>query len=431
MSLPAVSRADRLLLGIVLVMAVLVGLATWLLRPPEKTGGVFQLPSTFYNAGYGAKASYLALDRLGFPVARLRRPIVAETLGGIGTLFVLEPLPLVDVGDRELAELAEWVKDGHALVVAPGSYFSGRREHGSFFAWFNMTEAREHSESDSGSGDNSGKRAANPAGGKRPADSRQPEVAEPIMAGIRKLTAGGNLRFSADEPLAGPLAELKPHVFWKDERGPLGLRAEFGNGEIIALANVYPLTNAGLGRGDNGLLVANIARQLSEQYPGQIAFDEYHLGFPQHDWSSLAMVELMLAGNWRWAVVQGLLVGLLALAAGAVRFGSAQDPALEPRRQHREFAEAAGRLLDEAGGTALVAETLYRHYRGQLCRLAHLEPEADDHRLASAVRSRSGLEIAGVLGDARTAAAARVSRQKLLTISRELHHIVEAISHGT
>jgi len=335
------------------------------------------------------------------------------------------------MGDQELTELAEWVKEGHALVVAPGSRLSGRREHGSFFAWFNMTEAREHNESDSASGDDSGKRAAAPVGGKRRADSRQPDAAEPIMAGIRELSAGGNLRFSADEPLAGLLADVKPHVFWKDGRGPLGLRVEFGNGEIIALADVYPLTNAGLGRGDNGLLLGNIVRQLSERYPGQIAFDEYHLGFPQHDWSALAMVELMLAGNWRWAVVQGLLVGLLALAAGAARFGSPQDPARKPRRQHREFAEAAGRLLDEAGGTAVAAETLYRHYRSQLCRLTHLEPEADDHRLASAVRSRSGLEVAGTLGAARAAAAAPVSRQRLLTISRELYHIVEAIAHGT
>ena len=31
------------------------------------------------------------LERLGFPVTRLRRPIVAETLKGIGTLVVLEP----------------------------------------------------------------------------------------------------------------------------------------------------------------------------------------------------------------------------------------------------------------------------------------------------------------------------------------------------
>jgi hypothetical protein len=88
-------------------------------------------------------------------------------------------------------------------------------------------------------------------------------------------------------------------------------------------------------------------------------------------------------------------------------------------------------LLDEGRATTVAAETLRRHYRGQLCRLALLEPEADDQRLASAIRSRWGLEIAGVLEEARNAVAVPVSRQKLLTISKGLYHIVEALAHGT
>ena len=165
------------------------------------------------------------------------------------------------------------------------------------------------------------------------------------------------------------MAKAEAHAFWKDEQGIIGLRAEFGKGTIIALADSFPLSNLGISEADNGLLLANVARELSDRYPGQVAFDEYHLGFPERDWSSLAMVKLLLAGPWRWAIGQAILVGLLGLYAGAVRFGSPQDVTRKPRRQHREFAESAGRLLDESGATALAAETLYRHYRDRLCRL--------------------------------------------------------------
>ena len=144
---------------------------------------------------------------------------------------------------------------------------------------------------------------------------------------------------------------MAPHAFWKDKAGIVGLRVEFGEGTIVALADPYPLTNLGISDADNGLLLANLARDLSARYPGQIAFDEFHLGFPQHDCSSVAMAKLMLAGPWRWAVAQAVVVAVLALWAGAVRFGSPRDVTLRRRRQHREFAEAAGRLLNEAGAT--------------------------------------------------------------------------------
>ena len=91
--------------------------------------------------------------------------------------------------------------------------------------------------------------------------------------------ADGPRRIPPKSPLAGPLEKLAPHVFWKDEQGIVGLWAKFGRGTIVALADTYPLSNVGLGDADNGLLLGNLARELSAHYPGQITFDEYHLGF--------------------------------------------------------------------------------------------------------------------------------------------------------
>ncbi len=483
MSRPGLSRTDRLLLGIVLVTALLVALVIWLIVPPEKSGGLVKQPSTFFNVGYGTKAAYQVLDRLGYPVARLRRPIGHQTLEPVGILFVLRPR--IGLRDFEMAQLEAWVKEGHALVVVPGqsdfdvSKKDGRateeasgavrgsdgavrgspdpaqglteglqdREEthgqthrrgqetraerkqrkgeslhpGSFFRdWFALDvvpgrdEETIHAHSDED----------------RPESGLEVDTSEPICAGIRELVAGSDYRFRK-APLQGPLAKRPAKTFWSDELGIVGVRVDVGQGTIVALADPYPLTNIGIGEADNGLLLGNMVRELSEQYPGEVAFDEYHLGFGERDWSAVAMAKLMLIGPWRWAVSQAVLVGLLALYGAAVRFGSPQDVVYKPRRQHREFAEAAGRLLNEAGATSLAAATLYRHYRDRLCRLVHLEPEVDDARLARAVRDRSGHEIDDLLQQAQGAVSGRVGRQELFTMTQKLHRVVEALDHGT
>jgi hypothetical protein len=258
-----------------------------------------------------------------------------------------------------------------------------------------------------------------------------PKSADPLTAGTTRLVAAEMWRFDVEKPLKGPLEKMPVHPFWRDEHGLVGVRVDVDDGVVIGLADAYPLSNLGISDADNGLLLANLVRDLSDRYPGQVAFDEYHHGFAQRDASSVAIAKLVFTGDWRWAVGQAILVGILALSAKVVRFGSPRDVTLKPRRQHREFAEAAGRLLDEAGATSLAAETLFRHYRERLCRLMDLEPQVLDRTLSEAVLARSDHEIAGVLLEARMAITGGTSRPRLLAITRKLHHVVEALEHGT
>jgi len=452
MSLPRLSRGDRLLWSVVLVATAMTALVTWLLLPPEKTGGIVERPSTFYNVGFGTKAAYLALDRLGYPVKRLRRPISEETLAGIGILFILKPS--VGLQDYEMKELEGWVRQGHVLVVVPGRSElriaekrgraatppeapepSGpsqrsrrselRRRLGTAFEdWFGVGRAA------AGREQRPAAHAGDSAGVDQSASGVELDASDPLGAGIRHLVPGSDVRF-AKPALRGPLANAPAKTFWKDEQGTFGLRVIDGDGAIVALADAYPFSNLGIGEADNGLLLGNIVRELSRLSPGDIAFDEYHLGFPERDWSPVAMAKLMLSGPWRWAAAQALVIAVLALYAGAVRFGSPRDITRKPRRQHREFAEAAGRLLDEGRATSLAAETLSRYYRDRLCRALQLESEADNARLSQAALARSGQDIARLLAQAQGAATRRVGRQELLTIAQGLHRVVEAIDHGS
>jgi hypothetical protein len=437
MSLPGLSRADRLLLGIVLLTAVLLALFTFLLLPPEKTGGLLRQPSTFIDTGYGTKAAYLVLDRLGCPVTRLRRPLTAESLDGIGTLFILRPV--VGLQDWEMEDLQAWVSEGHALVIVPErSSFelddeddhpsavhdsktkdSPRHRRAYFDDWFSLR-----------SGVNDRKRETGESESTSPGSGTMLDAREPLCAGVNQLTTVSRLRFGKS-PLHGPLADTAAETFWKDKLGGIGMRVQLGEGTIIALADANPFSNLGIGEADNGIFLANLAGQLSSAYPGKIAFDEFHLGFAERDLSPVAIAKLMLVGPWRWAVAQAILVGMIAVYAGAVRFGSPRDVTRRQRREHREFAEAAGRLLDEAGATFLTAQTLYRHYRERICRSLHLEADLDDARLAEAVRKRAGPEAAASLAQAQRAMSARVSRPTILTISQKLHHVAEAVEHGS
>jgi hypothetical protein len=425
MSLPALARVDRILLSILVLGALSAALLHWLLAPPEKTGGLARLPSTFFNVSSGAKAAYDVLDQLQYPVTRVRRRISADLLDGVGVLFILRPE--VGLAREEIAELQGWIEEGHALVVVPGSpseiiSIRDKDSHDVFLdGWFKWQEtpAKSHEQDE----------AFPPA--ERAAPLRKVHAGGPLMAGIAELAVPEGRRFDPESPCRGYLADAPAHSFRNDPRGTIGLQAACGDGAIVALADEYPLTNVGISEGDNGLLLANLARDLSARYPGKVAFDEFHLGLAEHDVSAVAIVKLMMCGPWRWAALQAALVGVLALVARAVRFGSPQDVVHKPRRQHREFAEAAGRLFEEAGAASLAAETLYRYYRERVCRLLLAGPQNDDQQLNDLVERRAGPAVAAALRQAQEALQGPLGRQKLLAVSQKLHRVAEALDHGT
>ena len=424
MSLPALARVDRILLSILLLGALLVALLHGLLAPPEKTGGIRQQPSTFFNVGYGAKAAYDVLDELKYRVTRLRRRISADSLRGMGVLFLLRP----DEGlaREEVVALEDWVGQGHALILVPGVApraltIRADRSHDDLLdGWFNWNDAPAPAKPTD---------AFSPA--QRVATLRKVESGHPLTAGITELAVPEGRRFDTKSPFRRHLEDAAPRVFWKDSQGIVGLQTRSGNGMVIALADEYPLTNIGIGEADNGLLLANIVREMSGRYPGKVAFDEFHLGFAERDVAPVAIFKLLASGPWRWAAVQAALIGVLALFARSVRFGAPQDVVRKPRRQQREFAEAAGRLFDEAGATSLAAETLSRYYRERICKLLLFEPQVEDRQLLEAVERRAGSTIAAELRQARETLQGHVSRQKLLAVSQTLHRVAEALDHGT
>ncbi len=406
-----------MMVGILLPMALLGTLITWLAMPPKKEGRWVREPSTFFNTGSGAKAAYLVLERLGYDVVRLREPFSPDRLAGVEVLWILEPTFGLEKDERKA--LSDWLESGGRLVLAPGVRPFVARAGGDwlFDNWFNTIST------------SSPAKDAWQAISQKRGESLSEN--DPLFAGVNEMTARGESRFPNNSPLKGPLANAPARVFWADDLGTVAMRVSVDEGEIIALADTHFLTNRGLDEADNAVFLANLARQASHATGGgTVAFDEIHHGFPLSGDPWVAIAKMMLAEHWGWGIVQASLVLLLALYALGVRFGRPVDVVMKQRRQHGEFAEAAGRTLHDAQANELVYRTLWQHYRGLLARSVNARPESTPAELATAIRAQSGVDVAAVLEEAEAKQATRVSRTEVFAMCSDLERVATALQQA-
>jgi len=412
------SRSDRLLLGVLVPLALLGALLAWLVMPPKKEGGWLRQPSSFFNIGSGTKVAYLALDRLGYQVSRLRQPLSRETLHGLDALVILEPV--VGLEKEERKALGDWVEDGNCLVLAPGkrSFNPALPATWFFDNWINVGPP--------------GTKVVEPDEKVVATAGDTLSTHDPLCMGIREMMSRADFRFPTGSVTKGPLAGSLVDEIWRDDYGVAAARVHYGNGKIIALADTYWLSNRGIDESDNSLFLANIAHEATNgNRSGKIGFDEIHHGFRLASSPEIAIAKLMLEEFWGWGIIQAALVGLLGLFAAGVRFGKPRDLVQQQRRQHGEFAEAAGRTLHDASASDLAYRTLVHHYRNRLCKLLHLPPEADAAELAKATALQCGQDISGLLVEAdervRTGGTSRV---EVLDIATQLHRVLEGLEHA-
>lgn len=414
--MPSVRKADWLLLAALLTAAVLISLLAILAAPPRRQGGLPRQRSTFVNTRDGTKAAYLSLERLGFFVDRLRRPIDDDTLAGVRAVAVLEPVtPLTH---HESRRLLAWVRGGGQLLLAPGGRHDGHGAYGADAArlidWFAWTEAPTGVfDTDEKDGPVKFVRVSG-------------DAAAGLLSGVAELTVAGDGRFDEEVVDAdGPLADCPLTPLWGDEDGLVAVRLACGEGEIIALADVHALCNRGLREADNALWLANLARRLAGHAESDLLlFDEYHAGFPYQEPSWTAIARLMLAEGWGPSVGQAAFVAVLWLIAGGVRFGQPRGGARSRRRRHGEFLVAAGRLLYAARATDLAAETLRRHYHDRLCRAVGVPNTAPETALRDALAAR---DHAWWLDGLSSESARRINVHRLLAACRRLEQELEQL----
>lgn len=402
MKLGSLPRSDLKLLAVTLGGVGLLALIIWLVMPPTATGSELRQPSTFFNQPYGTKAAYLILEELGYGVRRHRRPIDADTLGGVDALVILRPV--IDLEGFEEQALRRWVAGGGHLLVAPdvASPDHQWRPPDTLGHWF---------------------RYADEPDGSQPAAHRPP--------GIDRVPTVPSRRFDAGTPLRWPAEDVAAEVLWADDQGVLAVEASYGRGRIIGLADIHALTNEGLREGDAPLWLDYLARRLTKGDPqARLAIDEYHAGFPHQPHFLGSAVHLLWHERWTWAVSQGLLVAVLALLAAGTRLGK---PDLQPPRRRRsqgEYTQAAGRLMQAARASGIVSATLYGHVHPRLCRALHLSTRATAADVAAALHERGRGDWAGLVMRAADAQQYFGDAQ-LIGAAQQLHKMVETLEHGT
>jgi hypothetical protein len=147
---------------------------------------------------------------------------------------------------------------------------------------------------------------------------------------------------------------------------PMAVRLTFeGGGRALLVADSRWLENRVLKNTDAGALV--IPWMLALQ-PRRIVADEYHQGFGRSGAIFTAALGWLVRSPAGWAILQLAFAGLVALAAGAVRFGPALHVLVRARRSPVEHLDALAAGLERSGGHRTAMELLVRGLRRRLQR---------------------------------------------------------------
>lgn len=305
MSMRAVLRSRRELAVLAGFLVLVIGLAVLVERylPPQQRGQLLPTLSVHSSRGDGARALSLWLAELGFRPA----PIEYRTFAidpQVRLLFVLAPGD--NLVEAHASEIVGWIERGGILVLVADKPNPLLHRLG--------VEIK--------------------AGSARLAEAvpRQPLFLNPPVGRV-EVERSAALRLLRPEwvPLLGAA---------EPEGDTVAAVATIGRGRAFVLAAQAPLSNAGLGRADNGMLALHF---LAAVPPGStIAFDEYHHGLTEHG----TLGARLFGEPWGWAVLYsgGLLFAYVALRGR--RFGRAISPSSAgPRRSRAEYVATLAGLL--------------------------------------------------------------------------------------
>jgi len=381
------TRSDRTLLiaaGAVFV-AIIAGGLLFAPSPDDEN----PVPSTYSTGSGGARAAYLLLSQLGYPVSLWEEaPSMLQNPGDGAMLILAEPTDPPTKQDVEA--LRHFVETGGKVLFcgpSAGSYFPG---------------------------------AAISA-------SRSGE-------GWKEFTA----QFPSYVSHRAQTIVMQPNARWTD-LGPSQLALygddasavivawRFGQGEILWWAGATPLTNSGITReGNLNLFLNSVGGE-----PGavnQIYWDEYFHGQRRSLWNYFETTPL------KWALVQFGLFALAALLTFSRRSGPIVPAPTPSRLSPLEFIDTMGGLYQRAGAASVAAAVSYRRFRFLLSRRLALSNSVSDEELSSAAERRLGLPADAIRGALENAALysrrqGKLSARKVLDVVRELAHFEVELSH--
>lgn len=302
-------RGKRLRRNLIWVAAVIVGvnLMAWALGLFFDAEGASAGPdgSSYVTTAGGSAAFAGLLERLDRSVIRSRQPLDDSTLGGVGSLVVID-VDASSYSAPELNAIDRYIRDGGTLLIGGRGEVMGR--------------------------------IVNDAPEWQSAGVAQATVSLDRASGVTMQLSGfGSLR-------AGPGDEVVAEA----SGTAVAIRRRLGEGAIVWLADSAPLHNATIGQGQNAVAVMAMLAEA-----GAVTFDEIRHGYAVNSglWASLPRsVRTML---WLMGVV---------LAAGLVAYGRRFGPPHDLQRRmppgREEYLDAIGGMMHRAGARADVLSAI-------------------------------------------------------------------------
>jgi hypothetical protein len=336
--------SDLTVLAVAATGTILLTIASFVVTPPDvlpRSDG-----SSYGPHPDGARAAFLLLQQLGYPVERSFEPLAALRRDPATTALVLAQ-PSVQPSAQDVRALRDFVgRGGLVLITGPEA------------AWFVPEVPRR-----------TGTRSSHP---------RKQQASVPGA-----LTAGGA---EVELPSAGSALPLEsPFVpMYGSYEDAAVLAARFDRGRVIWWAGAGPLTNGGIAKPGHVELLLNSLGPVRDR---GLLWDEFYHGHSRSLWSYVAATPLPIA------LLQIVGLGGAALFTYTRRRRPVRSPLVEPRTSPLEFIDTMGGLYERARATNAAVATVRSRVRRQLLDAAGLPPSTPDDRLASASRDRLGLGV--------------------------------------
>jgi hypothetical protein len=381
----------RLEIGLALLLAGGIGVAVWAAQRTPKPPAPDRRASTFLSGPRGSRALYDVLVRLGRPVERRRTALFTlaeDTVRRPALLVVLNPP--IHLQAAELEQVVRFVRSGgNVLAAGRGGGITGCT------GW----DAEPPGQ---GFGvDSLPVRGREEGGG-----LRLPPVARvlewrPAERGLERLVKRRPTR-AEDDPCGPLIARGTDTLLATADGRPVVLRLHYGNGGTITLAADAGWFTNHVWR-DTDVPVAILPLLTPPPLPPppptrtptprrrmRVAWDEYHQGFGRQGPSVEALTwDWLRHSPVGWTILQLVAVGLIWLAATAVRFGPARPVIERRRRSPLEHLEALAAGLESASAADTAVERMISGLRRRLRRAG--TPAPDAAHLASWL---DGLELA-------------------------------------
>ena len=361
------SKSRRALAVLAAAIALVAGLVVLVDRyaPPLVAGPDLSVHST---EPQGALALSLWLDELGYQTRPLEyRPFAVDPKARV--LLVLAPTEVIT--DAQASEIANWIERGGTLIMVT--------DHGSPLL------------------SRLGVQVSTRGVQTTRVVPLQPLFQNPPLHNA-EVKAASDLRFSRPEwvPLLG--------TSFADGDVIAG-SAHLGSGKAFVLAANYPLSNEGLGKADDWVLVTYFLKGIPAG--SLVLFDEYHHGLTEYG----TLDRMLFSEPWGWAILYAAALLFFYTLLSGRRFGPALPAtAAGTRRSRSEYVATLAALLRQGKHrkwlgqqfAAQVKRSLGSRYRVQadlpaaefVTALARIRPEAEE--MSGALER---LERGAVLGE--------------------------------